>query len=231
MIFYIKKGKNSKEDNLLTRIKHLKKGEILYRQNDTDSDMYILNKGRCGVYIDDEFLTEISEPGAIIGESSALMNKARSATITALEDSEFTVIPAEYIDNIIQANPEIGINLIKAIAQRLHYTGKLAANLQKQVIQLKNEIALLKGEKGDKEQYKLIELFYKAGIITENQLNEVLKIQKDLKARKVEKSVGQILMEKGYATMAQIMQMVRLQYELKNEEKLISNIIQQSMDQ
>lgn len=225
MIFDFKKEKEKNGPVLLTRTRQLKKGETLYRQNDKDSDMFILNRGKCGVYVDDEFLTEISQAGSIIGESSALLSKARSATIVALEESEFTVIPAEYVDNIIRANPEIGISLIKAIAQRLHYTGKLAADLQKQVIRLKKERAVLKGEKEAAVQHKLIELFHQAGIITENQMEEVLREQRELQGKKKERSVGQILMEKGYATMSEIMQMVRLQYELKNEEKLITTLI------
>ncbi len=225
MDFSLKNEKESKESSLLIKNMTLKKGQVLYRQNDTDNDMFLLNKGKCGVYVDDEFLTEISEVGAIIGESSALLNKTRSATVIALEDSELTVIPAEYVDEIILSNPEIGINLIKTIAQRLHYTGKLAADLQKEVIKLKKEMSELKGEKEAEEQFRLIELFYKTGIITENQLQEVLETQKELKAKKIKTSVGQILKDKGWATMQQIMQMVRLQYELKNEAKLINTLI------
>ncbi len=227
MIFNLKPAKEKAEHSLLIKNKFLKKGEVLYRQNDVDNDMFILNKGKCGVYVDDEILTEISEAGAIIGESSALLNKTRSATVIALEDSDLTAIPAEYVDNIILSNPEIGINLIKTIAQRLHYTDKLAADLLKQLIELKKKMSIIKGEKEAEEQYKLIELFYKTGIITENQLQEVLETQKALREKNIKKSVGQILRDKGWATMQQIMQMVRLQYELKNEAKLIKNLMGQ----
>src|SRR5208283_2906288 len=113
------KKENLQESNLNTSIKKLVKDEILYNQNDEESNFYILNKGRCGVYVDGEYITEINQPGSIIGESAALFKQPRSATIIALEECELTIIPGEYIDNVILSNPEIGLNLLKTIANRL----------------------------------------------------------------------------------------------------------------
>ncbi|MBU1077555.1 MAG: cyclic nucleotide-binding domain-containing protein [Spirochaetes bacterium] len=220
-------SKGSSKDptaELLVQSRSLKKDEILYKQGDSDTDMFILNQGKCGVYVDDEFITEIQAEGAIIGESAALFKYPRSATIIALEDSELAVIPGEYIDKVILENPKIGLNLVKTIAQRLHHTSKLAANLQKLVINYKNQINVLKGEKEIEDRYKLGRLFYETGILTKKQLKEILNTQKKFKLKGKEKSIGQILIEKKYANMFQVMQMIHLQNELKTEEKIVKKL-------
>lgn len=218
MIFDLN-NENEKNLEFITSIKKLAKDEALYTQNDTDTDVYILNKGKCGVYVDGEFITEISQSGAIIGESAALFKQPRSATIIALEECELTRIPGEYIDNVILANPEIGLNLLKTIANRLHNTSKIAAKLQKTVFKYKKEIEHLKGQKERAEEYKLGELFYKTGTITEKQLQTVLKIQEESRKKGNKKSIGEILINQKYATLFQVMQMTRLQQELKDEQE------------
>lgn len=215
MILNLNSRKKNKQNELLIQSKSLKKDQLLCKQGDIDTDMFILNKGKCGVFVDDEFITEIEEPGAIIGESAALFKQPRSATIIALEDSELSIIPGEYIDKVILENPEIGLNLLKITARRLHNTSKLAAHLQKLIINYKNEINKLKGEKDLKDQYKLGKLFFETGILTKKQLKEILQTQTKLKKKGKTKTTGQILIEKGYATMFQVMQMVHLQNELK----------------
>jgi len=174
MIFGNKKGKEELE--LLVKTKTLKKGDVLYNQGDKDSNLFILKKGRCGVYVDDEFITEINEKDSIIGESAALFKQPRSATIKALENCELYVIPADYIDKVIIENPDIGLNLLKIIVKRLHNTSKLAAKLQKMILNYKNEIARLKGEKESDTKYQIGRLLYETGIITKEQLEEVLKL-------------------------------------------------------
>ncbi len=176
-----KDKKNDSENELLIQKKNIKTDTILYKQNDTGTDMYILIKGKCGVYVDDEFITEINEPNAIIGESAALFKQPRSATIIALEDCELSVIAGEYIDKVIFENPKIGVNLLKTIAKRLHNTSKLAAHLQKTVFQYKTEINKLNGKKIIEEDFKLGRLFYETGIIKKKHLNEVLKLQEKIK--------------------------------------------------
>lgn len=225
-----KEKKSNKESDieLVVQSKKIKKDQILYKQDDTDSDMFILNNGRIGVYVDDEFITEIEETGALIGESAALFKQPRSATLIALENSDLSIIPGEYMDKVLMENPKIGINLVKTIAKRLHNTSKLAANLQKLVLHYRNEINRLSGEKEREEEYKLGRLFYETGLINKKQLKEVIQLQEKYKKKKKEKSLGQILIEKKYATMFQVMQMIHLQNELKNEEKLVKKLIQEN---
>ncbi len=203
--------------SLLMNIKKYKKGDILYKQGDKSTELYILNSGKVEVYVDDIYIATISEKGAIIGESSLLLNQTRSATLKVVEDSEFMVIPSEYIDNVILENPAIGLNLLKIIITRLRNTTKQLVHLQKVVFEYERKIQKLQKEKSEQKEFMLGELFYKTGIISKKELDEVLKIKKSYEKKGIKKSIGEILIEKGYATMFQVMQLIKLQKELKNE--------------
>ncbi len=203
--------------SLLMNIKKYKKGDILYKQGDKSTELYILNSGKVDVYVDDIYIATISEKGAIIGESSLLLNQTRSATLKVVEDSEFMVIPSEYIDNVILENPAIGLNLLKIIITRLRNTTKQLVHLQKVVFEYERKIQKLQKEKSEQKEFMLGELFYKTGIISKKELDEVLKIKKSYEKKGIKKSIGEILIEKGYATMFQVMQLIKLQKELKNE--------------
>ncbi len=216
-------GKNKEENSeqekvnsLLLNVKQYKANDILYKQGEKSSDLYVLNYGKVAVYVDDTFITEISEKGAIIGESSLLLEETRSATIKVIEDSEFMVIPGEYIDKVIIENPSIGINLLKILIKRLRNTTKQVVYLQRRLWEYEQKIKDLEHEKEDTEDFRLGQLFYKSGIITREQLKECEKIQEDYGKKGIKKNFGEILIERGYATVFQVMQVLKIQKELKN---------------
>ncbi len=213
-----KKQEITTEKSTLLETKQFKKGEILFRQGDKSHNMYILQKGKVEIYVDDQLINTISKSGAIIGESAALFKQPRSATVKVIEDSEFIVVPGEYMDRIIMEKPEIGLNLLRTVVERLHNAGKQIARLEKLVIDYQNEVNKIKGESIKNREYKLGELFYNTGIITKSQLEECLNIQKKYAQRGIKKSIGNILIEKGYATTFQVIQVMKLQKSLLEEE-------------
>lgn len=154
-----------------------------------------------------------------MGESSALFKQPRSATVVIDEDSEFLVIPGEYMDRVMMERPEIVLNLLKMVLQRLHNSGKQIAHLGKLVKQYERELNKIKGEKTVSREYKLGELFYDMGIITQRQLEKCLNIQSRLEKRGIKKSIGRILIEKGYASYFQVRQIMKLQKSLLEEKK------------
>ncbi len=206
------------ESNLLLDIKNYKKGDILYRQGEKSSELYILNEGKVSVFVDDIFITEINEKGAIIGESSVLFNEKRSATIKVEENSEFMVIPGEYIDKVIIDNPSIGLNLLKILMRRLRNTTRQVVHLQKTIWNYEQKVNQLETEKKSVEDLRLGQLFYKSGIITEEQLKECEELMKKYEKKGEKKNIGEILVEKKYATIFQVMQVLNIQKELKNKE-------------
>jgi len=208
----------STNDISLLEVKLYKKGDYLFKQNDDGTDLYLLNKGKIDIYVDDQFIDSISKPGSIIGESAALFKHKRSTTAKFAEDSEVIVLPGEYIDRVVMEKPDIGLNLLKTVIERLHSANKQIVRLEKIIGEYKEEINKIKGENIKSREYRLGELFYNAGIITKEQLEEALKLQNSYEEKGINKPIGRILIEKGFATTFQVLQVMRLQKMLSAEE-------------
>ncbi len=102
-----------------------KAGQVIISEGDTSNEMYLLIKGKVAVTKKDEdtgkdkTLAEISEPMSYFGEMAAILQSPRTATIVAVEDSEFMVVPGDKIDSLIDVAPAVGKKLITTFAQRL----------------------------------------------------------------------------------------------------------------
>ena len=85
------------------------KGDVLYRQGESCDTMYVLGKGRIGLYLGygtpkEYLLIELSEPGSSLGEMGLLEGEPRNATAVALEDSILSELTE---DNILESSPII----------------------------------------------------------------------------------------------------------------------------
>jgi CRP/FNR family transcriptional regulator, cyclic AMP receptor protein len=101
--------------------KIFKKDDVVAREGETSFEWFILTKGKIGVYRNDKKLSEFSERGIIFGELSGILNRPRTATMIALEDSEVMVFDKN-IDAIIQHHPNIAHKIIVNLAERLATT-------------------------------------------------------------------------------------------------------------
>ncbi|VAX18054.1 hypothetical protein MNBD_NITROSPINAE04-1411 [hydrothermal vent metagenome] len=73
--------------------------------------------------------------GASVGEMSLIEHSPRSATATAIEDSELLILTRKSFDELIESEPLIGIKILKNIAKslstRLRYTSGRFADVFK----------------------------------------------------------------------------------------------------
>jgi len=109
---------------------HLRKGEVLFRENDTGRDLYIMICGRLGVSRTrstgtEQLVGEISR-GEIVGEMAVFTGEPRSATIYAKRDSQLLRFSKESFQLFAEKYPQILFHLTKNIIQRLKMasTGK-----------------------------------------------------------------------------------------------------------
>jgi CRP/FNR family transcriptional regulator, cyclic AMP receptor protein len=134
---------------------HLKKGEFLWRQDDSGNSMYLLKNGKMDVLIhtrtggQEHHIASI-ETGAVLGEVCVFGEKTRSASIRAAEDSELLVIEGEQFLQKVHKK-EVGVlmmcyNVTKLLTQRL-----IAANEFIRKIQLMTDKPSVKSEL---EQYR-----------------------------------------------------------------------------
>jgi glutaminase len=109
-------------------------GEIIVNQDDEDSSLLILAKGRAEIRsFMDEPLYFLS-PGMPFGEVALIDEKPRSATVTACEATEVILLPADELRRLMYAHPELGLvvlrNLARVLCARVRASNQQIAVLQ-----------------------------------------------------------------------------------------------------
>lgn len=104
---------------LAKNAKEFKAGDKIINEGDTSNDLYMMIKGKVGVYKGEELIAEIEEAMSYFGEMAAILGEPRTASIVALEDSEFMVVPGDKLSTLIDVSPAVGKKIIATLAQRL----------------------------------------------------------------------------------------------------------------
>jgi CRP-like cAMP-binding protein len=99
------------------------KDNIILIEEEVGSTMFIILWGRVKIsrISDDgrEVILSILSDGDFFGEMSLLDGHTRSANVTAIEESELLVIRREEFLQMLRDYPQIAINLLKELAQRI----------------------------------------------------------------------------------------------------------------
>ena len=102
--------------------KEIKKGELLFAQNDLGEEMYLVHSGRIGIYQEasenDERIHEI-EPGGYFGEMAIVDELPRSATARAETDSKLLVLNKSDFQRAVQDHPDIAFEVFREFSSRL----------------------------------------------------------------------------------------------------------------
>lgn len=103
--------------------KRYHKDNIILIEEEVGSTMFIILAGRVKIsrISDDgrEVILSILSDGDFFGEMSLLDGHTRSANVTAIEDSELLVIRREEFLQTLRDYPQVAINLLKELAQRI----------------------------------------------------------------------------------------------------------------
>jgi hypothetical protein len=84
-------------DTVRPVVRRLHAGEVLTRQGDPGTDLYIILDGVLMVSVDGADVVELG-PGAVLGERAVLQGGRRAATVTAVSRANVMVVPAERVD-------------------------------------------------------------------------------------------------------------------------------------
>jgi CRP-like cAMP-binding protein len=197
-------------DEKLFKYSFHRSGTRVFNQGDTGTDIYILKKGAVTVIVDDQIVGLINTPDTIIGEMAYFLGIPRTASIEAAEDSEFIVIPGERLYRHVLKRPELGIDLLKILSQRLANTTKYAIQLEKEVIEYRNKLRSMQGLEELKQQSLEDELQFH-GLITEEQAHECRDELNRQKASGAETpSLLKLIVEKGYVTAEKLTQYLEI---------------------
>ena len=103
--------------------KKYQKDRLILIEQDTGSSMFLIQKGRVKVsrMSDDgrEVILSILESGEFFGEMSLLDGKARSASVTAIENSQVLLLRRGDFLKLLEDYPQIAISLLKELAARI----------------------------------------------------------------------------------------------------------------
>jgi CRP-like cAMP-binding protein len=112
------------------RPKHFATGTVIMRQGDASDTLHVITRGRVRVDRDQTgdtplVLAELGV-GDVIGEMGLLDNAPRSATVTALEDTETLEIHATVMALVVMEFPQVAAALLRTLSRRLRSADELA---------------------------------------------------------------------------------------------------------
>jgi CRP-like cAMP-binding protein len=106
-------------------------GEVLFHQGDSGDAAYVVLTGRAEILVDSpsgQFKIAEVENNAIVGEIAILCDVARTATVRAVTAVEALRIRKEHFIKLLTDFPEITIEVMRVLADRLsHTTSELTA--------------------------------------------------------------------------------------------------------
>jgi len=106
---------------------HFKKGHVLFKEGEDGEDMYIVQSGRVAIkkkMKDGDATLAVLEKGDFFGEMAILERMPRSASAEMVEDGDLIVIAGEIFGDMIKANPEIAVRMMRKQSIRLRETNK-----------------------------------------------------------------------------------------------------------
>lgn len=109
----------------LARRSTYRRGEVVFHRHDPADVMHLVTKGRFDVRIatplGDEVALAIWGPGDIFGELAVLTDRARTATVTALEPGETLVVRGAELRRLAQRHPSLDEVLVRVLAERVAF--------------------------------------------------------------------------------------------------------------
>src|SRR6266536_3529247 len=106
---------------------HFDRGHVLFKEGDEGDDMYIIQSGRVAIkkkVKDGDTTLAVLEKGDFFGEMAILERLPRSATAEVVEEGDLIVISGETFGDMIKANPEIAVRMLRKQSIRLRETNK-----------------------------------------------------------------------------------------------------------
>jgi CRP/FNR family cyclic AMP-dependent transcriptional regulator len=114
-------------------------GAVLLAEGSRTGEIHVLVEGTVGIEVGGVLVKRVSEPGAFLGEMSALLGTTHSARVVALTESRTKVMPAAQAT----ANPELLLGMARLLAARLHAMTGYLADLRTQYADSDTHLALM----------------------------------------------------------------------------------------
>jgi CRP/FNR family transcriptional regulator, cyclic AMP receptor protein len=111
----------------------LERGDILFREGDRGERLYVIGEGKIklGLTSNDgrENLLAILGPGEMFGELSLFDPGARTATATAVAETQLIALGHEDLTTFLSGRPAVAATMLAALARRLRRTNETLSDL------------------------------------------------------------------------------------------------------
>jgi CRP/FNR family transcriptional regulator, cyclic AMP receptor protein len=111
----------------------LEKEDILYTPKEGTERLFILKKGRVQLYEvnrdGEEVTLSVIEDGNIFGEMALTAQSLHGLYVRAIEPSTVVSLRREDVEDLIRDTPEVGLRLVRDLAQRLHDSERRYADM------------------------------------------------------------------------------------------------------
>jgi CRP/FNR family transcriptional regulator, cyclic AMP receptor protein len=99
------------------KVQDFEPGDVVMEQGSASGRLLVLLKGEVEILRDNVRVGKASEPGAVFGEMSVLLDSVYTATVRALKPGSFAIIenPREFLGSSAEAS----LHVAKLLAQRL----------------------------------------------------------------------------------------------------------------
>jgi CRP/FNR family transcriptional regulator, cyclic AMP receptor protein len=102
----------------------LEQDDILYTPKEGTERLFILKKGRVQLYEvngeGDEITLSVIEDGNVFGEMALTAQSLKGLYVRAITPSTVVSLRREDLEHLIMNKPEVGLRLVRDLAQRLH---------------------------------------------------------------------------------------------------------------
>ena len=109
-------------------IKHYAAGTVLFHEGDAGEDMFIIQGGKVAIkkrVPHGEVVLAVLEKGDFFGEMAVLERIPRSASAEMVEEGDLIVIGSDVFGDMIKANPEIAVRMMRKYSIRLRDTKQI----------------------------------------------------------------------------------------------------------
>ena len=115
------------------KLMRLLRGEVLFHKGEPGDSCYWVKTGTLKIGVSsetgEERIFSLAGPGSVVGELSMLDKLPRSATVTAISDTDLTALKRAALEAYLRQNPNVSTDLIAILVGRLRKTDEeLAAD-------------------------------------------------------------------------------------------------------
>lgn len=104
----------------------VKKGEVIYREDDQQRDLFIIRKGRVQLKKEEGLLLTTLDKGEFFGEESLGNTQIAGCTAEAMEDCDLVKIPYDVLTDMMKQSEDISLKILRNLSQK---NQKIKANL------------------------------------------------------------------------------------------------------